>query len=170
MERLGSIYGITPSWDADPDPDSYKVYYRQTGTVTWTKKNSTTNVKKITGLLPATTYEYRIKTFCAGGISTAFSVISTFTTLPLRENEIHPDLFSFSIFPNPALDEISLLLHTSSDNKVIIEISSMSGATVLRKDMNYQELISIQTELSSGTYILTISQDGMRSNQLLIIQ
>ena len=169
------VTNITPSsakihWDADPDPDSYKVYYRQTGTVTWTKKNSTTNVKKITGLLPATTYEYRIKTFCAGGISTAFSVISTFTTLPLRENEIHPDLFSFSIFPNPALDEISLLLHTSSDNKVIIEISSMSGATVLRKDMNYQELISIQTELSSGTYILTISQDGMRSNQLLIIQ
>ncbi len=57
---------------------NYQFSYKITGG-TWVTVGSTTNSKLITGLTPASDYQYRVKAICPSG-SSAFSASSSFTT------------------------------------------------------------------------------------------
>ena len=70
------------NWIAVPGAINYSVQYRQVGTTTWSSTTSTTNSVTVSGLLPATSYEYQVQTICSGGSSAYCSSIS-FTTLAL---------------------------------------------------------------------------------------
>lgn len=91
--------GAKLHWIADPGASKYKVYYRQTGTATWIIVNAHQNFRTLTGLLPSTTYEYKVKSLCAVGVESGFSVTETFTTLPFREGIT--ETVSMTISPSP---------------------------------------------------------------------
>jgi hypothetical protein len=63
---------------------TYKVRYRVTGTTAWTLKGSSTNSKNLTGLTPATAYQWQIRSKCVdinGNITySAWAAISVFQT------------------------------------------------------------------------------------------
>ncbi len=73
------------SWDNSPDAEQYELEYRPQGFSGWTPYTSNNTFASLNGLVPCTTYEYRVRgicsnesTFCTsqGG----FSSIKTFVT------------------------------------------------------------------------------------------
>ena len=68
------------NWTAIPGAISYNIQYRPVGTTTWSTTTSATNSVTITGLTPATNYEFQVQTVCSSGNS-IFSSSTTFTTL-----------------------------------------------------------------------------------------
>ncbi len=61
---------------------SYTIQYRVVGTTTWSTTTATADTVTISGLTPATNYEFQVQATCSGG-SGSFSGSSTFTTLAL---------------------------------------------------------------------------------------
>ena len=59
---------------------SYKVQYRRTGTIIWTFVTSNVTNLSVTGLIPATQYDYRVQAMCVFGASN-YSNVANFTTL-----------------------------------------------------------------------------------------
>lgn len=66
-------------WDAVPNAASYNIQYRITGTPAFTNISSSVNNITLTGLQPASSYEYSIQTVCNGNTS-AFSPVANFIT------------------------------------------------------------------------------------------
>ena len=159
-------------WDADPLPTNYKLYYRKTGTVTWTKKNSTTNVKKITGLLAATSYDYKVKTECAGGVQTTFSDISTFTTLPLKADDIiiAPQQIKFTVFPNPTSGDFSVLLNEKPEQPVSILITDITGKEIYRAQYAEGQNYNFNLDIPSGAYFIQLTIQDKNQSDIIIIQ
>jgi hypothetical protein len=73
--------GATLGWSSVSGASSFNVQYRITGTSTWTQTSAATNSKVISGLSPATTYEFQVQTVCSTGGTSAWSNSATFTTL-----------------------------------------------------------------------------------------
>ncbi len=70
------------NWGAVTGAASYNVRYRVVGTTTWTTSTSTTNTLAISGLIPATNYDFQVQTVCTGGVPGNFSTSGVFTTAP----------------------------------------------------------------------------------------
>ena len=68
------------NWTLVTGAMSYTIQYRQTGTTTWSTTSSSITSVTISGLTPATTYEFEVETSCSAGSST-FSASTEFTTL-----------------------------------------------------------------------------------------
>jgi len=72
--------GATVSWTAVSGAVSYDLQYRVNGGTTWTSIAAiATTSRALTGLTANTTYEFQVRTNCAGS-SSAFSASATFTT------------------------------------------------------------------------------------------
>ncbi|WP_309640774.1 fibronectin type III domain-containing protein [Flavobacterium sp.] len=67
------------SWDAVSGASSYNVRYRKAGTAIWTNTTATNTPLNITGLLPATNYEFAIQALCSA--TSDYSDLTYFTTL-----------------------------------------------------------------------------------------
>jgi uncharacterized protein (DUF427 family) len=66
---------------------SYRIRYRQTGSLAWTYKNSVNNWKNISGLSASTFYEWQVRSKCVNGATvtwSAWSVVSIFQTTGLN--------------------------------------------------------------------------------------
>ncbi|MDA8692742.1 fibronectin type III domain-containing protein [Saprospiraceae bacterium] len=79
-----SISGLTAttatiSFSAAAQANSYLVQQRVSGTTSWTHNTVTQTQLDLTNLIPATTYQYRIRTACSSGNS-SFTTVATFTT------------------------------------------------------------------------------------------
>lgn len=70
------------NWTSVPGALSYTIQYRQVGTIPWSNTTSAVNSVTVSGLTPATMYEFEVMDTCSGSSST-FSVSSDFTTLAL---------------------------------------------------------------------------------------
>jgi hypothetical protein len=78
-------------------------------------------------------------------------------------------LMEFNIYPNPAIDKITLQFSKPPDATTKIIISDMVGSVILVKDV--QSIIENLdlSRLSSGTYLVkTISKDNYTIKKLII--
>lgn len=124
-------------WDAVAGATKYQIWYRPATGGSWLKKNAVTTLKTISGLLPNTEYVYKMKTIC-GFEESPFSPIFTFTTLPLKEASMQPQI---SIFPNPSngLFQITGLADhqgagikvLSIDNQLIFTLSVTADQSII---------------------------------------
>lgn len=72
---------------------------------------------------------------------------------------------SFSVFPNPAEDNVTI--HGLSTESVIV-ITDLTGKEVYKNNAsNTQETIAV-SHLSNGVYIVTVTQNGQSSTQKLV--
>lgn len=69
----------TVSWNAVSGALSYNFQYKLTSSPTWSQSNFTSTSVSLTGMSPATSYDVRVQTVCAGSTS-AFSNTVTFVT------------------------------------------------------------------------------------------
>jgi len=73
--------GATISWDPIQGASNYLVEYRVMGTNVWTSVATSSSSEILTGLMPASNYEFHVQTLCSGASSSSFSVTANFTTL-----------------------------------------------------------------------------------------
>ena len=139
-------------WAADPDATKYKISFKQAGPGAWTNVNATSNFKTLPGLLPNTTYQYKVKTVC-GAAQSPFSPVNTFTTLPLRFSGDEDVLIM--MYPNPAKEEITIIAPFSIQSYTITDLL---GQVIISNKVENTSSIELQIQyLSSGMYILEVT-------------
>jgi hypothetical protein len=158
------------NWSAVPGATKYQIYYRQVGAGAWIKKTATTNSKKLTGLLPNTTYEYKVKTQCDPYPASGFSATINFTTLPLREGSFteHEKL---DIYPNPAQQLCSIDPGDVPDGNYTVHVTDMQGQQVMTYDVELQgNPITLDIAvLANGVYNVSLSNSLTQRTGMLVI-
>jgi hypothetical protein len=81
---------VSLAWDVVPSANQYNVQYRTAGNGSWTSVNTNTNSRTINGLTGNTAYEFRVRSNCGGGVTSAYTLISKGFTLPcaMPENAV----------------------------------------------------------------------------------
>lgn len=76
------------------------------------------------------------------------------------------NVHGIKVFPNPANERITIL----SNGAVSIEIADLTGKIVRRASTNNDKVSLIETSsLANGVYLVTLTQDGIRSTQRIVI-
>ena len=159
---------VTIHWDAVAGATKYQINYRPVGGGGWLKKNSLMNAKNLTGLIPNTIYEYKIKTIC-GAEASSFSSLFNFTTLPLKEagENFVPIAIGMEIYPNPASDQITVFSPQSSVhvpqpsvNDASIIITNISGKIIYQNELSAEVTIIDVSSYAAGIYFVEINNDG----------
>jgi Secretion system C-terminal sorting domain/Fibronectin type III domain len=157
-------------WEPQGGALDYTVQYRLKNTFTYTTLGVFTgNTATLSGLLPNTEYEWRVKANCSPyGSDVSFTTLASFA---LVRNNIQTNAASvkkMSVFPNPAQgDEINITTEIEGGQ---IQIINYAGQVVVNKVVNSpQDRIDI-AQLNSGLYIVRMQfQDGsVESNKLII--
>lgn len=136
------------SWVAVAGATKYQIQYRQVGAMGWSKANSTTTSKNIPGLLPATSYQYKVKTIC-GALSSAFSITQTFTTLtmkgetpPAEITEEH--VTQMGVYPNPSNGDFQLVMEHVHQDDIVVQIFDLTGKLIFEKEIIVQDMDVIE--------------------------
>jgi hypothetical protein len=72
--------GCSLNWTSS-GATSYNVRYKPTASTTWITISSTSTSLNLNNLTASTNYEYQVASVCSGGVTSAFSTSSAFTTL-----------------------------------------------------------------------------------------
>ena len=96
------VSGITPTsadfdWDPVPGVLHYKFEWRVQGAPSWEWVITTSNHISRTGLLPATTYEWRVQTLCTSGGTYTISGAEIFQTAPPGQCTVPSGLFVLGV-------------------------------------------------------------------------
>ncbi|TDT46451.1 putative secreted protein (Por secretion system target) [Maribacter spongiicola] len=145
------------AWNASEDA-LYEIQYKEVHQQEWTTEYISVNNFSWKGLLIDTTYSFRLRTFCSQNIASEFSEVATFTFSgedteleTLHALSADSDI-PFSVYPNPAVDEIQLSVKTS--DTATYRIMS-TGGVALKMDKASDARINV-SDLPSGLYILQI--------------
>lgn len=157
------------TWAAVPGATKYQVWYRQSGVgAPWIKKNTATNSKKLTGLLPATSYEVKVKTFC-DLVGSEFTTTYLVLTNPMREGELTDKA---AIYPNPSngifIVEIPQVLSVNA----IVTVCNIWGDVVLETILksNTTEIKIDLKGVPAGTYFVRINSSDYNSANSIVVQ
>lgn len=146
--------GAKLHWIADPGASKYKVYYRQVGAGTWTIVNAHQNFRTLTGLLPATTYEYKVKSLCAVGVESDFSSTANFTTLPLRSSQAVELIMK--ILPSPN-NGVFLVQYSGFTLPPTISIYALNGQLIHRVESDNLTEFKIELpQIEQGMYLIEL--------------
>ncbi|WP_324024630.1 S8 family serine peptidase [Maribacter sp. BPC-D8] len=145
------------AWNASEDA-LYEIQYKEVHQQEWSTEYISVNNFSWKGLLTDTTYSFRLRTFCSQNIASEFSEVATFTfkgeeTELETLNALSADSdIAFSVYPNPAVDEIQLNVKTSDTTTYRI---MSTGGVALKMDKASDARINV-SDLPSGLYILQI--------------
>jgi len=151
------VSSVELTWSASED-GLYEIQYKEVHQQEWITEYVSMNNFSWKGLLLDNTYSFRLRTFCSQNIASEFSEVATFTfkggeTELETLNTLSTDSqIPFSVYPNPAVDEIQLNVKTSENT--VYRIISTSGVE-LKMDSATDSRINV-SNLPSGLYILQI--------------
>lgn len=105
-----------------------------------------------------------------GEILNATNVISHYVNV----NEQQKNEINFSLYPNPAKDEVNVVFDMPSKGIVELQLVDIMGKTVLSKEVSQSfggtQLVKLSTEnLRNGTYMLRLQSEGQSFVQKLMI-
>lgn len=152
-----SATGVTLTWEQGADA-LYEVQYKEENAKEWSTEYVTSTSFLWDALLEEKTYTARIRTFCTQNVASEYSDPVTFTFLGEETVVLVLDTLSldneiaFSVYPNPAVDEIQLNMQTS--DTAMYRIVSLGG-TELKMDSAKNNRINV-SDLPSGLYILQL--------------
>jgi uncharacterized delta-60 repeat protein len=167
------VSNITPttarvSWTAAAGASQYNLWYRVSGVGGWTKKNVTVTTKKLTGLSANTTYEYKLRTKC-GATYSPFSVIGSFTTLPMKEG-VFDQTIDLHLYPNPGHDIFTIEM-PDDENDGKIYVLDITGKCVFQVVTQPASTITIDlSTCASGIYLVKYISDNYTGSTNLVKQ
>ena len=169
-----TAYGIAKKTatiqSTDVGAAEYQVRYRVTGTSTWTKKKSSINTIKIKNLLPCTNYTYHMRANCNGTWLSSPDGNFTTTGCKMAMEEQVSVAQTFSIYPNPAMDEITIQWHGEMVQSTEIIVYNLFGQLIKQVDVAQQTGLNTMNlainELPAGMYILQVV--GIQSTGLFV--
>lgn len=161
---------INVSWDVQADA-LFEVQFKQRGTANWTTEYQDEATKTINGLTKGKTYEVRLRTFCSENVMSDYTSVMEFTfkgeATQMQEEVVYEELaieepLKFSIYPNPAVEQISINGAVSENAR--FSIVNTMGLTVKTGEAN-QKKIDV-ANLSAGLYILSVQDlEGVKSTK-----
>jgi hypothetical protein len=161
--------GATLHWNAVDEADKFVVSLFTADFSFQKKREALTNMLEITSALePETTYGFRVKTVCydEGNIS-PYGDIYYFTTGPLKQAEFFEQIFS--VYPNPATDQITIALPDADAAVVLYNISGeKTGVTFV-----YTGTTSVSADVSklpAGNYLVKIISGNKQLHSILTIE
>lgn len=151
----------TVSWNPVTEAINYGIQGRKAGNPVWQEVN-TSNVTNTYGIFkPGRSYEWRVRSQCAGGVNSDYSAITGFT-MPVIKGAAR-EMF-MSVYPNPTSSSLTLEYVTEGDAPVYLTVHNMLGELMIEKELpsgagiqRYQ----IETDnLIDGVYLLE-TNDGL---------
>lgn len=95
-------------------------------------------------------------------------------TTGLKELEAQSILSEFSVFPNPATNQLNCIIANQYNTNLQLSITDMFGKTMMKVTLNIDRLLyktNINTsDLSTGCYFVTIKGDNIYETKKIIIQ
>lgn len=151
----------TLAWGPATGAKKYKLQYRPLGAGNWiTAPALTKNKVQLTGLMPSTSYEWKVQTLCAfsPAKTSAMSAIDTFTTPPQKLSDaalLTEELVT--LYPVPASD----ILHIAFNQPLAARFSIMNmlGMIMYSGNLDGKENQVIPVSIDqwpSGIYLLKI--------------
>lgn len=137
----------------------YMLQVRELGSTAWTDILVNDTIKRVGGLEPCTTYEWRVATICVSETS-AYSAIETFTTDCVREEGYS---YERSIFPNPSKDMTVLYFTSESAMDLQVRVMDLSGRVLFADQQDASLQYSRNLDISqwaSGMYLIEWTIDG----------
>lgn len=159
--------GATITWAAVAGATSYK-WSRGTSSScpNGTETTTATNTVTLTGLTPGRIYYFCVRSDCGGTLSSFRSVrFSTLAAPGARpESSFGDDLIDFSVYPNPANEDINLALNNfSAGENVNVQIINQLGQTMVSHRFisasEHVETIKVD-QLPDGIYIMSVQSEG----------
>ena len=143
---------VAINWD-DVGAVGYRILYKPVGPGAYTQLNTPVSNINISGLLPATSYTYKIKNKCPGAPG-IFTTNGNFTTLLLK-NSWEDVQNTIIIYPNPADDKIYFNGITELN---LISISDINGSVVKTQLVKINGFVEI-ADLTPGVYIIKFTNE-----------
>lgn len=152
----------TFNWNAVTGALQYQISYKKLTDLTWTDVFTTSTAVQVTGLLPITLYQWKVKTQCAAGWKDYTTTID-FTTLLLKsENEI-TEIRNMSLFPNPVSDVVNISFSNAISTVLTMNIVDLTGRLLQEELVTVQDgEVSLELnvdDLPAGVYILTLKDE-----------
>jgi hypothetical protein len=155
------------TWSAVNCAESYTISYRPATSPTWLTATSASETLILTGLIPDTKYKWKVRSNCSVtpiDNSPYTAVLESFKTLPLRASEMPAN--EFSIFPNPATENITVQLNYDSNAQ--FEIYAADGKLISSGNIDGENNILNISELAAGMYVMFISDNSIVSTHTFV--
>jgi len=107
------------------------------------------------------------------GMSTGKAFFNLERIPSLSVNELEFDA-NISIYPNPAINSVSLLIDYPENDNLIVSIYNLSGKEVFQKTISLTAGVNQKhlqfNDLSEGIYVINLKNSNLNSSQKLIIK
>ncbi|MEO5674182.1 MAG: aryl-sulfate sulfotransferase [Chitinophagales bacterium] len=167
-----TVSSATLKWNEVAGAKEYHLQYKKHLDALWKEKiiDAGKHSKKVTQLDANTKYDWRIETWCnfQGTKTSGYTEIKKFTTLPQRTTDLtEQPLLTFSVFPNPSRDQISI-----SSNAIVnqVRILDLTGREVRNQFTEEQQVNLSVGDLASGNYLVIVRCDQQQGVQKLVIE
>ena len=123
------------------------------------------------------TYEVSVRCAYGGGIFTEWSTTCTFTVaLELPVEDIASNEFMFNLYPNPnngTMINIQWVDRSDRNEEIEVFVRDAAGKTVAQRSIagakDGLHIITFDTTLSSGFYVVTLETNGKRIEKKLLV-
>ncbi|MEP7129405.1 MAG: arylsulfotransferase family protein, partial [Chitinophagales bacterium] len=162
------------NWQPAVGAISYKVRFRPLGTTNWVIKNIKQPKIKISGLLPATQYEWNVKTVCGNSpmVSSIYSETKTFQT-PLKfAAMVNREPLQLNVYPVPASTFITIELEYATQQAYLI-IRNLTGQVVYESTVDGLDGISKTVDINNwpkGCYLVEVNGGDTSLMRKIIVE
>lgn len=155
-------------WSVDPGAVNYKLYYKNAAGGPWIKLTVPVNFKTITGLSPSTTYQYKVKANCGAGIESPFSVIQSFTTLPMKLGE--QQLVEMDVLPSPNNGDFKVLF-SGFETAPDVNIYNLLGQLVYHTTCEQLDGVEISMGVAEpGIYLIELTNGVNNKSNIFVLK
>jgi hypothetical protein len=156
-----SATSMTIVWSPVAGATGYSIKFHKQGQNNWSNYNNISGTSKtITGLQPSATYEWKISTKCSGGLTSAFSSISSSSTMAnmIAGGEAEQRI---KLYPNPAKGVINLVTSGWNEHeKGEMKIFNIQGLLIKTVTVSGTfNTISLE-DMADGMYMMIIKKEG----------
>lgn len=162
-------------WHDANGATAYKLQHRAAGTTQWSNKtiDDGSSAKLLKNLQPATTYEWHVQTICSNGVTSPYTDLATFTTLPQKKTEMLPSGFA-GIYPNPVKDVLHVAVEDGLRETISVQLLSMLGTVMYQADFNPAATGNLLTipvkDIPAGLYYLLMKSGSIESAVKLVVE
>ncbi|MEO6167594.1 MAG: aryl-sulfate sulfotransferase, partial [Chitinophagales bacterium] len=161
-----TMNSVRLSWECVANENQlYEVQYKKRDATTWEVETvlSLTDYLELSFLQPATTYDWRLKSWCDTVTNTGsgFSETRSFTT-SVAENT------SLLLYPNPAQDQV-IVQSQAAETVQLFNLQGQQLMYVTRAATDSPLIILSLTSLPSGLYLVVVGTDGYSATAMLSV-
>ncbi len=175
-----SFNQVTLNWTPfSPTPTNYYMSFRIVGATNWSAATGAgfLNNTILTGLTPATNYEWRLRGRCGSASSYTYSLWSDtayFSTSPtgLEDNLGSENKNVFTLHPNPTKVSVTVTLYACTNCSYQLNVIDVLGNVVFtdKNKFDYNSKTIDLSSLAKGIYQVQVLYNDEISNCKLVVQ